>query len=692
MKESTTMWYENNFRRIFLDMHINDDNEIYLSNLDPVSIVNLLKEAGAQQIVVKSRPHTGLANYPTKIGRMHRGLKGRDYMKEMVDLCHAEGIAVQAYFSQMFDNWAYDNYPEWRMVNIEGKNSLEYCDYTNHSMFRRGRYGLVCPNNMEYRAYVKECLNELTIYYEFESIFLDMPFWPEICYCASCRERYFNETGLEMPLFIDLENDSFKRFVSIREQWMGEFAQFASDCVKSVRPLVTIEHNMSCSSAPWQFATTNLVADACDYVGGDLYGGYLEQTFVCKYFRNLTKVLPFVFISSRCDPGLSAHTTSKTQEELILHSIISLVHNGAFSICDGMNPDGTVNVDVYKGIIRNAFLATKPYEKYVSGEMITNISIMFPDRAKYDWKENGLSVGDTIPFHDSLTNDFCKNPLDLAKIMREENIPFDVFPACKLNEVKDEVVAICEVANLREDEMEALEKYIKNGGNVYLSGRPGHKRILELLQATYEGETEHTVTYMRPTPDGAEYFESFSESSPMNVKHSQSKMRFTGDYQVLAKLTLPYTMTGTRDYASIHSDPPGISTDYPSVVLKKIGQGSILWVSAPIEASRPHHSRRVVGRLLRSLCGEVKIKSNAPAFVEILGWAKGQYKYYAAINQQEYSPIAPIYNIEIELPYKVKSAIGLDTGEAITLTNRENTATMLLPKLDIFQIIQVEEL
>lgn len=47
------MWFEGNYRRIFLDMHIDDWNDEFMSNVDPKGLVELLKNAGAQQIVVK---------------------------------------------------------------------------------------------------------------------------------------------------------------------------------------------------------------------------------------------------------------------------------------------------------------------------------------------------------------------------------------------------------------------------------------------------------------------------------------------------------------------------------------------------------------------------------------------------------------------------------------------------------------
>lgn len=76
-------------------------------------------------------------------------------------------------------------------------------EYRHGEDFKSGRYGIVCPNNPEYREYVKACLTEMNTMYDFEGMFLDMTFFPEVCYCASCRERYKKETGKELPRKID---------------------------------------------------------------------------------------------------------------------------------------------------------------------------------------------------------------------------------------------------------------------------------------------------------------------------------------------------------------------------------------------------------------------------------------------------------------------------------------------------------
>lgn len=151
------MWIKGNYRRNLMDMHIDDWNPEFLSKINVKEYVEALKDAGVQAAMVKGKPHTGLCYYPTKVGRMHRGLKGYDFFGDMVKTCHENGIAVIAYFTQIFDNWAYEEHPSWRLVTAEGKMMREY---RHGEDFKSGRYGIVCPNNPEYREYVKACLTK----------------------------------------------------------------------------------------------------------------------------------------------------------------------------------------------------------------------------------------------------------------------------------------------------------------------------------------------------------------------------------------------------------------------------------------------------------------------------------------------------------------------------------------------------
>ena len=681
------MWIEGNYRRNLMDMHIDDWNPEFLSRLDVDEYIKALKDAGIQAAMVKGRPHTGLAYYPTKVGRMHKGLKGFDFLGEMVQKCHENGIAVVAYFTQIFDNWAYDNHPEWRIITAEGKGMRELHEKAN---MKTGRYGIVCPNNEGYREYVKACLTEMNALYDFDGMFLDMTFFPEVCYCPSCRKRYMDETGKELPRVIDWQDPDWMEYAYKRDEWMADYARFATDCVKKIKPDVTIEHQFSSIAASWITANSELLLDAIDCASGDYYGGFLQQTFINKYYKNISPNLPFVYHTSRCDPELKYHTTTKTEEEMLLHVITALVHNGAFLLVDAINPDGSIVPDVYHGMMKRVYENTSRFEKYINGDLYHDAAVWFATHAKYDPNETGIEVTQKS-FQPAF---YLEAPVAASSVLREYNVPFEVIGTKNIRQEKAKVLILSHVANIREEEMDEIEAYLAGGGNLFISGPIGNKRLQKLLGIRITGQTEHDFTYMSPTKEGEELFEGFSHLVPLTTDGHQMEAEIADDTNltVLATKTLPYTMTGRCEFAAIHSNPPGIYTEAPCAVLKQVGESRIIWTAAPIEMSRPYMSRKVFFRMIDFLRGEAAFTSNAPKFVEVLGWQKDGKDYFAAINQQEESPVAPMYDITIEVKGKAgkKAYLLPEHTELKTETIGEDTLKIYLPKLEIFHILCLE--
>ena len=114
---------------------------------------------------------------------MHRNMKGRDFFGEMVQERKRYGLHAVAYYSLIFDNWAYEYHPDWRMDPDDDS-------IPTHPQ----RYGFACPNS-PYREHALACLRELAGNYDFDGIFLDMVFWPDVCYCAHCTERFRERRG-----------------------------------------------------------------------------------------------------------------------------------------------------------------------------------------------------------------------------------------------------------------------------------------------------------------------------------------------------------------------------------------------------------------------------------------------------------------------------------------------------------------
>ena len=135
-------------------------------------------------------------------------------------------MAVIAYYSLIYNNWAHEKHPDWRIVDLAGRDTRS----------DGGRYGQCCPNNMEYRAFTETQIRELCAYFDFEGIFYDMLFWTKICVCPSCRARWEKEVGGPLPEKVDWQDPRWRLFQQKRCEWMGEFAQWVTGLTHKYKP------------------------------------------------------------------------------------------------------------------------------------------------------------------------------------------------------------------------------------------------------------------------------------------------------------------------------------------------------------------------------------------------------------------------------------------------------------------------
>ena len=694
-------WYQRSYRRSLVDMHIDDWDESFLSKLDPKTYVEMLKTADVQSAMVYANSHIGYCFWPTKSGEMHRGLRGRDFLGETVELCHKEGIDVVIYYTLVFHNWAYDHDPSWRVLYDGGIASRDTPVL--------GRYGVVCPNNAGYRAFVEAQLRELCTGYQFEGIYFDMTFWAGACFCTACRQRYAREVGGEMPTTINWQDPGWVAFQKKREEWLVEFAAFATETARKHRPGISVQHNCSTLTEPWLFGATLGLRDYNDFIGGDLYGGFGEQSFICKLYHSITPNQPFEYQTSRCYPNLRDHTTMKSKEMLEVQTYLAMAHNGAFFFIDAVDPVGTLNPRVYE-TMGQIFGKSKDYEPYLGGELCQDVAVYFSLESKMDFGDNG-KYANTMPTAVPHLN----AALGAARTLRERHIPFGVISRNNLNDTAAyQVIVLPNVLVISEEEAEALRSFAERGGGLYASGNTDLTYLSDVFGVSTEGEATETVSYITPTSRGRELLAGvdpmyplsvFAPSAPLSSSIFESlpatgrqlKAKAANEDEVMATLTLPYTdPSDGRKIASIHSDPPGVGTDYASVVYRSYGKGKVIWVAAPLEAAVQEPHKDAFASMIRRLASRpFSFETGAPAAVEMTVFHQPDRKRYLVnlVNEQELLPPIPVFNIPVRVRMgdkRVTRAALLPAESTLPFTVKGDYAEVVVPELDIFQMLLLE--
>ncbi|WP_010261853.1 alpha-amylase family protein [Treponema primitia] len=675
-------WHKKNYRRNLVDMHIEAWDPDFLTQFDPKAYVDCMIAANVSCCMVYANSHAGFAYWPAPGGNQHPNLKGRDIFGEVVDLCHRNNIEVITYYTLIYDNWAYNQDPAWRIIQADGYSAREQTELFS------GRYGLACPNAEGYREFTRKQVTDLVTKYEFESIFFDMTFWPSVCYCPSCKARFEKEIGGVMPRIINWNDPTWNAFQDAREKWLNEFAFFATNTVKALKPKVTVNHQYSLITQSWVRGVTEDHTDPCDYVGGDFYAGPTEQGLICKLFNSLSG--SFEFHTSRC-LGLGDHTTVKTMEHLKLQSCIALAHNGAFLFIDAIDPVGTLNKEFYQkmGTILREF---QEYEPYLGGSMIADVAILFDMWSKFDFHDNGKNALDPsaqgMPHLDAVVG--------AARALKEKHIPYTVIGRRNLKNGIDKyrVIIMPDILRLSDEAAEDIRAYVRAGGTVYASGHSGITNLGDVFGFEPIGETAQEFTYLAPSAGGKSFFADSSPKYPLALNTLQQIVKAKPGAAVLATTVLPYTdRTDSGNFSSIHSNPPGVPTDNPGMIGTAFGKGRVIWAAGPIEGYKENFQDKVFISCIDNLLDKkYSVIFEAPPATEAICFAQDDGIIVSILNTQTTLPPVTVHDLHFTIDLKGRSCaqvLLLPKRSEIKFTETDGAVRFDLPPLELFHMVKV---
>ena len=593
--------YQAGLRRMLVDMHIPDWDPGFLAHYDPKAMADLYERANLTSVMLYCNSHMGLCNWPTKVGKMHEGLGGRDIVGELVGELDARGIATCAYFSVVFDNWAVETHPDWKQHTAKGFDAQDHV-----------RYGFNCMNHPEYREYVRELLTELLSSHRFDAIFFDMVFWPLQCECEHCVARF----GRDVPQTVDWTTPDWPAWQAAREQWSDEFAAELSCAARDLVPGIATTHNLAPGLADFAIAQPLAGSRHDTFVAGDLYGDRYEQLFVTKLSQHLTETRPAEFMTSRC-VNLADHVRTKREDEMALAAAAATATGSAFLFIDAIDPAGTTNEHIFDRIGR-IYARTAPFEPLLGGEPVEDVAVYFSVDSQIDFAQNGADIsaiqrmGTTYP-HGVTTQGACR-------ALQRAQLPFGVITRKQLGALdRWKVLVLPNVLRMDSTEIDAIRSFVAGGGRVYASkwtslvDTGGARRddfgLADVFGASIVGEEDGRQVYVRPIDEGVA--EAVLPQTHLSISLRSNtplcglpRLAVGGTSEVLAARTVPYgyPAAGTvkdHRFASVHSSPPWTDTDQPMIVRN----GNVVYSASDIEALDAEANEALFVHLIRSLLG-----------------------------------------------------------------------------------------
>ncbi len=701
-------WPTHTFRRLLVDTHIPDWDHL-LADFDATEYVKTVAGSGFQSLMQYANSHVGLCLWRTKLGEMHKAMHGRDFFGEVMEQCRIHGLNRVAYYSLVYDDWAFQNYPDWRILPEGGYDPVLY-----------SRMGTVCINS-PYRKHAMACLHELVSGYDFGGIFLDMTFWPTVCYCPHCTARFWKEENAEPPRIVDWTDPAWRAFQKARERWMREFALEATQTIKQVRS-IQVFHQFSTVFEPWQFGVSLEQNEASDFCSGDFYGGANEFSLVCKAYHGLTRMQPFEFMTSRTI-GLGDFETTKPFGQMLIESTIPALHSGAGLFIDAFKPNGTVNKYAYQ-YLSQIHAWHDPYEPFLGGELQGDVALYFDKESLYDPSIHKVPAGMAAPIHTQggphlglpapavaeMKLPHREALVGAARILQEAHIPYGVITNVTLDQLsRYRAVIVPNVLEMTPEQAHRFREFVRGGGILYASGpsslqivgQPTPRFLLEdVLGVRYVGRLGSSITYL--APDNAGMAKLIWPQEHVTFPGEMVKAELQPGAEQLARVTLPFVPPAEGyaigvHFAQIWSNPPANQpSNDPAIVINSFGKGKAIWVAAPLEKLNGAASSAVVRHLIQStLPGPYKFESDANPSVEITVFRQQEKRrlLVGLLNMQEDPPMLPAdTTIRVQIPKggKAKRVLRLPEQKEIAFTESGPSAQFQIPAFDVFAMFLVE--
>jgi hypothetical protein len=606
---SSSSGYQRGWRRILVDMEIPGWDERFLAEFDPLAKADLYARAGVSSVMVSCKALTGLCFWPTKVGEMHPGIRGRDVVGETFQALRERGIAACAYYSAICDNWASETHPEWHIepIFVEGPSGSS-----------RDRHERCCPNNPGYRQYISDQIADLYGRYDVDCAFCDMTFWPGVCGCEHCRARLRSEDGIEIPETIDWTGLEWCAFQAARERWMEEFQALVAESMRRNRPGIAVYHNFSSASYTWILGTAFTVAEHSDFLGGDFYGDPIEQLVNLKLMNGLSRSRPVEFMTF-ATTGADEHVRLKPLDHMRDQVLAASSQSAAFMFIDAVDPIGTANERVYDRI-REAFEPAVPFEQHLGGEPIEDVGVYFSSESRMDFSENGSSIHGPLWGPDP--NPHLRAVRGASRILQRSHVQFGVIARQQLHDLERyRVIVLPNVQRMDATEIEAIRDYLRQGGRVYASGYTslvetrgvGHGDFLlaDIFGVHLKNEEAGRVLYAKPATAKMRAMldpQRHLTAAPLPGSLAGGVLRLQADRRtrVLATLSLPYGQRETgdateRNWASIHATPPWDDTTTPVIVERRHGAARVIYSALDIESEESEANDRLFAGLIGDL-------------------------------------------------------------------------------------------
>ena len=560
--------YRTAYRGYLIDHHSPDPPVITLDRLDPKEYETFFREANISSLMLYCKDHWGNSYYNTKVGKKHPGLGDRDWIRELREVLRRCNIEFNAYYCLEYDTYAPVAHPEWAIQKADGT------PLTCSSPIAHWR--MPCYET-EYRQYALGQLREIAENYDPDSLFLDI-FGKSLCYCPTCRKMFEDRYGYPLPETEEGIMAHYREVTEFLDDRGKAMLQDITDVMKGVNPEIKITINFAALYC-------KEIRDMLDYqftepfAGNWLSAAYARDTAIGQY--------------PQLGPGNVSQVYNYNPESIYILAASEIAAQGCrvFMYSGSQHPDGTLEHTEAQRI-GAAYREVEKFEQYLGDrEVVADVAIIQSDTSVPIGNDKPLPANAIGRAHQgSVHRDAIVGAMKLCdsskyswKVLPEQLADLQTL-------LKFRTVVLPDVFCILPQLADALTEYVRQGGNLILSGQTGlfdrdGNRLSDFALADVMGvqyidqitrfEKASWGGYLSPSDDPllADISNTFAPVSSVYFRVRPTTAR------ALNELVYPAVELTDKTWVNWWNPPPKVKTNDPGITLNQFGAGKVFYAA-----------------------------------------------------------------------------------------------------------------
>ncbi|MBM7570091.1 alpha-amylase family protein [Aquibacillus albus] len=661
-------WSNNNLRMIQNNLREKD------ANLNVDALISQLKELNANVLMMNAG---GIfAFYPTKLEYHYRAANQKtDMLREALDKAHANGmkVIVRFDFSKAHES-IFEKKPEWFYRTKEGKE-VNY-------------HGIVhsCISSYYQQEYSLKIIDEVLTNYDVDGIFFNWFGYNTfdysgndhgICHCDSCKTKFHEMFGLDLPEKVDEDDPVYQKHLIYREVTASKMLDRVYDLVKSKNRDIAIS----------------------------TYSDH--KVDIVRNESNTSKTRPHPMWLYSASENVKAIEDSWDQKLISNCSInaVDLVHR--FTAVSKHE----INIRLKESLASGSgldFCIIGVFEDYPDRENLPIVADIFNYHKKNEqYYGNFQSVSEValIKPRKTLQAD-SKEYLGLFKMLKEEHVLFDVLQQKTFMDNREclnryQTLIIPDILAFSSEELEVLRAYSKKGGCLISTGRSftQDEENQQFLQEHFDAKLDGIKVFSREAAylktEDKEVFKSFMERDWVVLDGAFCRVKFGSKAYKNLPLVKP-ALFGPPERAFGHE----MSQDSFGLGIVSNDQQKSIYL--PWHPGKLYYNlgfddnKRIIIDLLDNVVDyQSMLRTNAPQSVEVFLNQLDDDTYIlhllnlSGFNGVSYYEPIPVHEVQVHLPQlnNCKQLINLEDKEEVSYTNGDDGIKIELPVLKDFSAV-----